>query len=724
MYFFWSRVFVGGVVVHALIGNAVMAQVVSADNSAMTILGPSGGLTIPNGRVLADGDAALGWNNHIESKFSQAKNGNNYLFGMGVFPYMELSGKLVNYAANGSPDFLLRDLSANVKVAIPQFFRLQPDIAVGVNDLAGGAASYRSKYAVASQRLGPLYATVGAARGESYFNGLFGGVEMALGSSGFSALAERNSHVNYAGIRYTSAPMANFGNASFVATVQRSIGASASDGSKFDRTVFGINLVVPFGNGGGNNRAGLSFARKGSVVKSEPIWTPPPGYDKPALHTTPQASTLLVSEASTVTSTSVLAPVVDVSNTSEMRGLQKLQIELEKAGLERVRVGLADRKLLIEYENHRYNRNEVDAIGIALALGARLSPGFVTRMGVITKKAGAALYEVSVDRNQYRNFLNDGDYYGVREEFEVRRRPVADASVQWFSPEGKHGASRIVIAPVIKHFVGTEVGVYDYSLATSMQGLAPLWKGAEVSANYVANVADSENVRSGGVFAYAHQRSGLASAALSQSFWLNENLLNVVSGGKFLYDYWGVQNEAIWFVPGRDDQVRVRYTQVKTSDPLLASKLVHSNASYRWSYQPLNLWVELGYSKYVENDKGPSVRFSRWFGDVQAQAYMLRSERASFVGFQLAFPLTPRKGMKTSSYTHIEGPGQFVYGLKTKLANQGDCNCITRGIAEEIPIAYSADTFLLNQGRVGRNYLLAQLPRMREAALLFASSNP
>lgn len=702
-------------------------EVMAQELSAMTVYGPSGGLTIPSGQVLPDGVAAFGFNNNIESTFSKVRHTDNYLFGMGVFPYIELSGRLVNYLGNdASSDALIRrDLSANVKVAIPQFFRLQPDLAVGVNDLAGGAASYRSKYAVASQRLGPLYATLGAARGESYFNGLFGGAELALGNSGFSALAERNSHVNYAGLRYTSAPMANLGNANFVATVQRSLGAHAPDGSKFDRTVLGVNLVVPFGNASvkannGVRSGGFSFLKKEGVA-SEPIWTPPLGYDKPAL----QAAAKVISTSTpALTPTSMPAPIADdVSNASDMRGLQKLQAELEKAGLERVRVGLAERKLLIEYENHRYNQNEVDAIGIALALGARLAPGFVTRMGVITKKAGAALYEVSVDRNQYRNFLNDGDYYGVREEFEVRRQPVADPSVQWFAPEGKHGVSRIVVAPVIKHFIGTEVGVYDYSLAASMQGLAPLWKGAEISTNYVANVADSENVRSGGVFSYAHQRSGLASVALNQSFWLNENLLNVVSGGKFLYDYWGVQNEAIWFVPGRDDQVRVRYTQVKTSEPLLASKLVNSNASYRWSYQPLNLWIELGYSKYVENDKGPSVRFSRWFGDVQAQAYMQRSERASFVGFQLAFPLTPRKGMQTG-FTHIEGPGQFTYGLKTKLAKQGDCNCITRGIAEEIPIAYSADTFLLNQGRVGKNYLLAQLPRMREAALLFAPSNP
>jgi hypothetical protein len=42
------------------------------------------------------------------------------------------------------------------------------------------------------------------------------------------------------------------------------------------------------------------------------------------------------------------------------------------------------------------------------------------------------------------------------------------------------------------------------------------------------------------------------------------------------------------------------------------------------------------------------------------------------------------------------------------------------GIAEGIPLAYSSQNMLLNRGRVGEDYLASQLPRMREAALLFA----
>jgi hypothetical protein len=705
-----SRVFSFLIVVQIYTGSFAIAQELPfnshrrlpADVGALSVSGPSGGLTIPDARVLSDGAVAFGWSNTIDPRYVQATHGDNYLFGMGFLPYVEISGRLTNYRNGG-----VRDLSANVKLSAPKIFRWQPDLSVGMNDLGGGASLFRSTYFATGKRFGALRTTLGVAKGEPYLNGFFGGAELALGNTGLSLLAERNNHANHAGLRYGSTPITGLANANIVVTVQRSLGERASSGSNFDRTTVGLNLLIPFGK---NART-----VKTPQPASDSIWTPPPAYRN-------QAQPTSVTESVIVSGSEAVAQVSKPSSaqngTLSMSILQKLQAALEKAGLERVRVGIAGNKLVIEYENHRYGQNEVDAIGIALGLGTQLAPMSIVRIGVVTKKAGLVLYETSVDREHYRSFMNDGDVYDAREGLEVKLRPVADHAVQWADrSEGARGYSRILMEPVLKSFVGTEVGVYDYSLAASIQGIVPLWKGAELSASYVRNVSDSENVRNGPFF-YASQRSGLKSATLNQSFWLIDNVLNITSGGKFLYDYAGIQNETIFFVPGRDDQMRFQYTRLKYSDAFLQSTIVNMGGFYRWNYQPLNLWVELGYSKYVENDRGPSVRVSRWFGDIQAQAYIRRSDQATFAGFQLAFPLTPRRGMRPG-YTHIEGPGQFAYGLETKLATQGNCNCITRGVAEEIPIAYSARSVLLNQGRVGRDYLATQLPRMREAALLF-----
>jgi hypothetical protein len=253
-----------------------------------------------------------------------------------------------------------------------------------------------------------------------------------------------------------------------------------------------------------------------------------------------------------------------------------------------------------------------------------------------------------------------------------------------------------------------------------VQGIVPLWKGANVLTDYVTHVTDSDNV-SNGPFAYARVRSGVRTAVVSQAFWVTDRILNVFTVGKYQYDYTGFQNEATLFVPGRNDQVSFQYSRLQYSDQFSRDTRVSAGAFYRWNYQPLDLTIEAGYHQFVANDRGLTVRASRWFGDMEAQAYIRRSsEQITFAGVQLVFPLTARQGMRPG-LTHFQGPGQFAYGVETKLASRGGDNRITRGVAEEIPLVYGSRNFLLNRGRMGEDYLASQLPRMREAALLFST---
>jgi hypothetical protein len=113
-----------------------------------TIFGPSGGFAIPDGRVLPDGSINFGFNNYLDSRYKRADRGENYLFGIGILPYVELSGKVTNYPfgerVGTFGGVLSRDLSANLKVALPRLGAgWQPDIAAGYNDIGGGAVNFR-----------------------------------------------------------------------------------------------------------------------------------------------------------------------------------------------------------------------------------------------------------------------------------------------------------------------------------------------------------------------------------------------------------------------------------------------------------------------------------------------------------------------------------------------------------------------------------------------------
>jgi hypothetical protein len=126
--------------------------------------------------------------------------------------------------------------------------------------------------------------------------------------------------------------------------------------------------------------------------------------------------------------------------------------------------------------------------------------------------------------------------------------------------------------------------------------------------------------------------------------------------------------------------------------------------------------VEVGYQRYRELDRGPTLQMSRWFGDVEAQIFLRKGEQETRIGFGLVLPLTPRVGMKPG-LAQLEGSNAYGFRLETKYARPGECNCITPGVLEEVPMVYSARQHLFNRGRFSQAYFVSQLPRMRLAYL-------
>lgn len=697
----------------------------AGDVVTLATTGPSGALTVPDGRVLADGTTVIGINNAMETQFSHLQRGVNYQFGIGFLPNVELSGRITNYP-NQQGALGLRDLSANIKIGLPKIFKSQPDIAVGINDLGGGAPYLKSKYLAVSETFGPLRVNVGLSRGEPYIGKAFGSAELALWNTGVSVLAERNSQSYLAGLRFVSSPIKQLGNGRIVASLQRSFKTYAADGSSFNRSNAGLFFVAPFGEKADKPRKVAAL--------DEPIWTPPlkRGLDKE--WTGGEAASVreplwTPSGGANVQAAQPIPAISDVSQLGALTvaavpALGQIRDQIIKAGLERVRVGLRGQELVVEYENHRYNQNEVDAIGIVLGVASVLAGDRVGSVTAVTKKSGLALYQTTVDRRTYHAFLRDGEVYEARSALSVRYRPDSAGTVQWLDQvEGPRGYSRIRIDPQLIKFVATEVGVFDYSLSANIQAFVPLWMGAELSTSYIRTLGESDDVKHG-FLGYAQQPSKLKSALVSQSLWLTDRVLNVTSAGKFLYDAKGIQNELTWFTPYRDDQVRLQASRMTRIDFYgLRQEIRAGSLSYLWSYQPLGITAEVAYNRYRTRDKGPSLQFSRWFGDVQAQAYLRTSGTEKKVGFSMAFPLTPRQGARPG-WTHLEGASSFPFKLETRLASKGECNCITNSVVEELPMVYSARGNLLNHARTGKDYFISQLQRMREAALVYASVVP
>ncbi|MCA0212310.1 MAG: YjbH domain-containing protein [Proteobacteria bacterium] len=666
-----------------------------AQQSGLAAVGASGGLVVPDAQVLPSGTVGATRSNYAEPQLGNYSKLQNYTLGVGLLPNLELFGRFAEYQ-NPRPGstFIsgIRDISANVKLKLPEFWRGQPDIAVGINDIRGGASFFKSRYVVADGFWGPVrlsagYAWGGAipgnAAGERAFDGPFGGVEWRVANTGLSALAEYDGRQKHVGVRYTSPPLAALGHAQLVGTVQRSLGATDPAGRDADRTSVAVSVVVPFG---GNEERRQHFK---------------PEMQLTSLDAKPAAPGGMVA-------------------TAEDR-LDSLQKALVATGLERVRTGTQGSNLIVEYENNRYAQNEADAIGLVLGLAAEYAPASIRRVAAVTLKAGQRMYETSVDVAIYRAFLRDGDAANARTSLAVDRLPGYNAAdVRWVKAEpARRTPVRIEIKPELEFIGGTEVGTFDYSLAANVQAFVPLWRGAELYTSYIERLSNSDNFEPGFAFGAFRKRNGLKVAAVQQTFWLGQHIHANVGVGRYNYDAWGVQGEATVFVPGRDDVIRLRGGAYERQPGQNRRQTAPASATYRWVPQP-NTWVEAGLQQYSDGFRGPSLVLTRWFGDVGVHLFYRRSGDAQFAGLELSVPLTPRQGM-APGLVQLGGTSRFAQGVRTRLVDSSTgINFVQPSAALDMQLNYNAEQRQLNSGRSSQRYFVGQLHRMREAFYLYA----
>ena len=95
---------------------------------------------------------------------------------------------------------------------------------------------------------------------------------------------------------------------------------------------------------------------------------------------------------------------------------EQLQAQLLERGLENVRITIArldsDLTVVVEYENRRYNRNELDALGLVMGLAALYTPPSVTHMRVIVNKVNVPVLNRST-RDSYTRLTRTYRYYAL-----------------------------------------------------------------------------------------------------------------------------------------------------------------------------------------------------------------------------------------------------------------------------------------------------------------------
>ena len=658
-------------------------------HKALSLQGFTGIMNTPNAEVTSEGKIYLLYSDQRESQWrAGTRNQDNYLFSAGLFSFAEVGARLTDSAD-------VMDLSGNFKIKvpfIPQGYYL-PDIAFGMQDVSGGSSHLRTSYAVATQELWRLRLSLGYGAGPDRMNGLFGGAEIKA-LDWLYLLGEYDTRETSVGVRLVTPSVMGY-------PVNLQVTAKSSLDYKPENLEFAFGLQFPLGR---DYRNGTTSREKAGATETPPtqvyperaapakaLPTSPPGPGKPG-EQTPAALGLL-------------------------RG------KLVEGGFQNVRVGAKEGALLVvEYENSRFNHNELDALGVVAGTVVDTMPdGFEATVRLVMKKKGIRVIQFTAPYGEFRDFLRHG---GMVERFsqalristDVQDEPGVAFSDGYSSPTWLRSA--LLLSPGLKTFVGTELGAFDYLLSLKLDYYLNAWKGAVVNARWDIPLTWSENFDDGGGFRNNREDSRLERLMLFQAIKPAPSVMLNLGGGMLLHDVYGTLNELVWTPGNGSHRLRLSQAYLDGTDNGYKKNQVYLG-SYRYYVEPLALHAEGTVGQFMHNDKGLLLELRRYFGDTSFSLYYKNTkadggESVQVAGVKLALPLTPRRDLKPG-LLQVRGSEEWSYFQETRIVGSGGMNIVDSPSGINPQVLYNVDTAFHNRDRLNEPYIRGNLVRLRNA---------
>ena len=665
-------------------------------HNALSLQGFTGLLNTPNAGVTEEGKAYILFSNQKESQWRDlVSREENYIFSVGLFSFAEIGGRLTDAAG------VTRDLSANAKVRLPfssmRYFL--PDIAFGIQDMGGGAKNLQTKYAVATKEVWRLRFSLGYGTGPDRMDGIFGGVELKT-FDWLYLIGEHDTKEKNVGIRFVTPEM-------FGLPFQLQATAKTSLDYRLGNTEFGIGLQFPLG---------ADYLRK-HRAEEDGAQPQQPESEREVASPLPAAG-----------------GGTSFGQRDSDGGLQRLLEKLLDGGFLNVRVG-ADREkalLVIEYENSRYNHDELDGLGVVAGLAVdTVSPDFEIIRIIILKK-GIRVLQVSALISDFREFLHDtGKSTRLYGSLEVAPEVSGDQTVRFIDGDANPSLlkSELVVYPGLKTYVGTEVGTFDYLLSVKPDYYLNLWKGAVLNARFDIPVSWSENFDDGKPFRDRRESSQADRFMLFQAIKVTPRMMLNLGAGMILHDTYGTVNELMWTPGEGSHRFLLKQAYTSSSDP---QALYQSNraylGAYRYYFGPLDLYLEGTVGQFLDNDRGFSIELKRFFGDTAFSLFYKDSrteaktnvdrEHVQVGGVQISIPLTPRRDMKPS-VVQVKGSNEWSYAQETKIVAPGNANSVNTSIGLDPQMGYNLERVYYNRDRLSEEYIRRNLPRLRDAYMTY-----
>ena len=676
------------------------AQQVGVNSSSLQ--GYTGALNVPSAYTLQTGEAVLQYANSFITS-DRYEHNHDAIVNFGLLPNLEVGARIA-WDTTHTNCYLqncgVRDLSANAKLALP----LIPDnwfkLAVGAQDLGGEVKYFSSKYVVASKQF--QYGRIDVGYGKTvqpnrYLSGNFIAVEVQP-VNWFSLISEYDAKDFNAGVRVglptAWRPKGIRPEVKFMAYSNRN--------TNRDELFLSLSVSISMGDSKANSTSRL-------VADSQVEAATAPQ----------QMSKSGASEQGNAKPRDPEASLTLPPNEKSGAFYRALGEQLISDKFESVMVGECNNELYVAFENNQFNRNELDALALALARVANYAQGIYVDAHVILRNLRVPVLDVVV-----RIHKND-DIKLVRgaKPFSVvaTRYPDNDLlkGVNWIF-NGSYGLlvkPRIALSPNLVTAVATEYGVFDYSLALQTDLSVSPWRGALLSATYNLPLDQTRNFDSyvpdyglKGVFFEQRQRKLWSEYELQQTLKFGSNLYTAFHAGHYMNDYSGAYNQTVWLSPKGQHKIGLRVGEfIKENGPLV--KYDSELLSYRYFLSDRDVSIEATFGRFFEGDKGFRVDSRFWFGE-SAITLTYKKTDAQFVGLGWSIPLTPRRDLNTR-YAVISGREDWSYGLQTRIREPsnytGFGTALIPGGRNDIERAF------LNRDRLSPDYVNEHLNHLQES---------
>lgn len=683
-------------------------------HNGLSLQGYTGILNTPNAYVTEEGSIYAQYSNQKESMWRKStRTQDNTMLSVGFLSIVEVGGRLTVRPGSGN-----RDLSANFKFSsepLTRKYPYLPVLALGMQDLTGGAKLLQTKYAVLSQDFWRFRASAGYGNGPNRMKGGFGGVEFKAHEWVY-LLAEHDTKETNVGARLVSPRLWKVpGNLTAIAKTSLDHNPGSFE--------FALGLTIALDSRAEKRPATRRGGKEQGDAAKEVL---------PAAARQPDAGGSVEireqKQASPVQPGAVPIEAEGAGRKLPSAVLSGLRDHLVRQGFINVRTGSTPSgTLVVEYENARFNHNELDGLGVVAGTALREAKEDFKELRIILKRHDIAMARFTAPMPSFSGFL-DGNIGPA--EFNQVLQIGFDSSnddAEFLPGTGNPGflKSSLMLYPGLTTFIGTEFGAFDYLLSLKPELFVNAWKGGVVDARWDIPVSWSSNLDDGAAFRDRRHPPRLERLMMFQALKPYQSVMANFGAGMILHETYGTLNEAVWSPNNGNHRFRVVQAYGKNSQTQRRSEVYLG--AYRYYFAPLDLSLEATGGKFWYQDTGASFEIKRFFGDAAVSFYYKHTEGSDnrkwqAAGIRFSFPLTPGKDMKHVYSAQVRGNEEWTYAQETTLKNKnvddgrGALNYLAPYPLATDPLPATAlYRAYYNRDRLSEAYIRSHLRRVRQA---------